>query len=450
MIYTFGECTLDDQLYRLYRAGTVVKVEPKAFDLLAYLIAHRDRVISRDELFAHLWPGQIVSEAALTYSVAKARKAVRDDGIAQAVIKTEHSRGYRFVSAVTESREIVSPSRIPVAVAQESPSLFSSTCPTWQRSQFALPGFLFTLLLFGWTTVLWQFAESPLSSSHPLQSEKPTVVEWTAPAQEDSRRWWLLTTENPVAWDYLRQGWRTASGKFSLEANTLAQKRFTQAIALDPDYAAAHVGLGLTYWKAWWFGNQDPSLLAQAAHHAEQAVMLSPSYPYAYLFLADVSLMQKRYSQATAAARRAVALDPSCARCYAMLAKILTFAGQPEKALGLIEQARQLDPVSVASYLAIAGHAYRLLGRYEEAQDALQRAVSTTPDFSFAHAHLAVVYSEIGRQEDAQAILKNRFPSTTALSQQSMRHMLPYRDPHETERLLSVLRPLLIGQDQQG
>jgi DNA-binding winged helix-turn-helix (wHTH) protein len=86
MIYTFGECTLDDQLYQLYRAGTVVKVEPKAFDLLAYLIAHRDRAIARDELFEHLWPGQIVSEAALTYSVAKARKAVQDDGITQAII----------------------------------------------------------------------------------------------------------------------------------------------------------------------------------------------------------------------------------------------------------------------------------------------------------------------------------------------------------------------------
>ena len=310
-----------------------------------------------------------------------------------------------------------------------------------------MPGFLFTLLLFGWATVFWQLAESPLSSSYTLQSEKPSAVEWTAPAQEDSPRWWLLTTENPVAWDYLRQGWQAASGDFSLETNAQARRRFTQAIALDPDYAATHVGLGLTYWKAWWFGNQDPSLLAQAARHAEQAVMLSPSYPYAYLFLADVSLMQKRYSQATAAARRAAELDPSCARCYAILAKILTFAGQPEKALGLIEQARQLDPVSAASYLAIAGHAYRLLGRYEEALTALQKAVTHTPDFSFAHAHLAATYSVLGRQEDAQAILKKRFPSTTVLSQQSMRHMLPYRDSHQTERLLTVLRPVLIGQD---
>ena len=303
---------------------------------------------------------------------------------------------------------------IPVTVAKESPSSFSSTL---QKSQFALPGLLSTLLLFGWATVFWQLAESPLSSSYTLQSGKPSAAEWTAPAQEDSPRWWLLTTENPVAWDYLRQGWQAASGDFSLETNAQARRRFTQAIALDPAYAAAHVGLGLTYWKTWWFGNQDPSLLAQAARHAEQASMLSPPYPYASLFSADVSFIQRRYPQALAAAQRAADLDPSCARCYAMQAKILTYAGQPEKALGLIEQARHLDPVSTASYTATAGHAYRLLGQYEEALAALQKVVCTTPDFSFAHAHLAVVHSEIGRLEEVQAILKNRFSSAPPVSQ---------------------------------
>jgi Flp pilus assembly protein TadD len=90
------------------------------------------------------------------------------------------------------------------------------------------------------------------------------------------------------------------------------------------------------------------------------------------------------------------------------------------------------------------------VGRYEEALTALQKAVTHTPDFSFAHAHLAATYSALGRQEDARAILNKRFPSTTALSQQSMIPMLPYRDSRETERLLSVLRPLLIRRDQQG
>ena len=76
--------------------------------------------------------------------------------------------------------------------------------------------------------------------------------------------------------------------------------------------------------------------------------MLSPPYPYASLFLADVSFIQRRYPQVLAAAQRAADLDPSCARRYAMQAKIVTYAGQPEKALGLIEQARHLDPVSTS------------------------------------------------------------------------------------------------------
>ena len=58
------------------------------FDLLAYLIQHHDQFVSRDKLYAQLWSQQFVSEAALTYCIAEARKAVGDNGRAQRVIKT--------------------------------------------------------------------------------------------------------------------------------------------------------------------------------------------------------------------------------------------------------------------------------------------------------------------------------------------------------------------------
>src|SRR5215510_240879 len=101
MVYRFADFELDDQLYQLRRSGETVKVEPQVFKLLAYLITHRDRVISREELFEKLWPGQVVSEAALTYCVAKARKTVQDDGIQQHIIKTLHGHGYRFIAKIT-------------------------------------------------------------------------------------------------------------------------------------------------------------------------------------------------------------------------------------------------------------------------------------------------------------------------------------------------------------
>ena len=105
MLYHFHGFELDDRLYQLHRAGKLIKLEPKVFDVLAYLLHHRDRVVSKDELLDKLWPGQVVSETALTRCITAARKAVRDDGVKQKVIETQHGRGYRFIAAVTEEAE---------------------------------------------------------------------------------------------------------------------------------------------------------------------------------------------------------------------------------------------------------------------------------------------------------------------------------------------------------
>jgi DNA-binding winged helix-turn-helix (wHTH) protein len=102
MRYRFQDCELDDCLYELRRAGIPVDLEHKVFDVLTYLLQHRDRVVPKEELLEQLWPGLVVGEAALTRCITAARKALGDDGVRQEVIKTQHGRGYRFVAAVVE------------------------------------------------------------------------------------------------------------------------------------------------------------------------------------------------------------------------------------------------------------------------------------------------------------------------------------------------------------
>src|SRR5262245_23573685 len=102
MIYIFGAYEFDTDRRVLRLAGTPVDLEPKVFDLLAYLIQHHDQFVSRDKLHAQLWSQQYVSEAALTYCISEARKAVGDNGRAQRVIKTVHGRGYRFIAPMTK------------------------------------------------------------------------------------------------------------------------------------------------------------------------------------------------------------------------------------------------------------------------------------------------------------------------------------------------------------
>jgi DNA-binding winged helix-turn-helix (wHTH) protein len=102
MRYTLGDYTLDTQRYELCRVGIPLQLQPKVFELLAYLIQHRDRVVTRQALFDALWPEQFVSDDALEWVIAVERRAVGDNGRAQRVIKTVRGRGYRFVAPIAE------------------------------------------------------------------------------------------------------------------------------------------------------------------------------------------------------------------------------------------------------------------------------------------------------------------------------------------------------------
>jgi class 3 adenylate cyclase len=102
MIHAFGEWELDIEGYELRYLGTPVKLNPKVFDVLTYLVLHRDRMISKQELMSHLWPDQCIGVSAVERCIMVARKAVGDSRGKQKVIKTFHRRGYRFVMPVTE------------------------------------------------------------------------------------------------------------------------------------------------------------------------------------------------------------------------------------------------------------------------------------------------------------------------------------------------------------
>jgi DNA-binding winged helix-turn-helix (wHTH) protein len=102
MRYVFGDFELDTQCYELRQAGMVQPLEPQGFKVLAYLLEHRERVVSKSELLERLWPNQYVTEATLTQRLVAVRRALEDDGRTQRYIRTVHGRGYRFVAAVAE------------------------------------------------------------------------------------------------------------------------------------------------------------------------------------------------------------------------------------------------------------------------------------------------------------------------------------------------------------
>src|SRR5229473_2021206 len=100
MIISFDDCEIDVERREFRRAQIAVHVEPQVFDLLVYLAQNRDRVVSKDEIFASIWEGRIVSDSTLTSRINAARRAVGDSGRNQKLIRTIPRKGLRFVGDV--------------------------------------------------------------------------------------------------------------------------------------------------------------------------------------------------------------------------------------------------------------------------------------------------------------------------------------------------------------
>ena len=100
--YRFGDFAVDPESWNLTRHGREVHLEPSVLKLLLYLLSHRDRLVTRDELMETVWSETVVSDSALSKAVARLRHALNDDPGNPRFIETVHGRGYRFVADVDE------------------------------------------------------------------------------------------------------------------------------------------------------------------------------------------------------------------------------------------------------------------------------------------------------------------------------------------------------------
>ena len=130
--FRFGSFRLDLQNERLWRGPEVIRLRPKSFAVLRYLVVHPGRVVTKDELLQAVWPDTAVSEAALTVCLNELRRALGETAQAPQYIATVHRRGYRFLAPVTQvasteplmpptpAPPVLSPSPTPLLVGREA------------------------------------------------------------------------------------------------------------------------------------------------------------------------------------------------------------------------------------------------------------------------------------------------------------------------------------------
>jgi len=188
MIYVFGDYTLDTERYELRHAGELCKLEPQAFNVLAYLLEHRARVVTKEELLARLWPNQFVSEVTVNHGVMAARRAIGDSGQAQRCIKTLHGRGYRFIADVTVMGQplVDLPTPTPASFMPTAGIVFSLRPPgvcVARDAEFAVLRQSLTMALHGQRPVVFLSGEAGIGKTTLVDAFVTDIVPATA--------WWV-------------------------------------------------------------------------------------------------------------------------------------------------------------------------------------------------------------------------------------------------------------------
>ena len=212
-------------------------------------------------------------------------------------------------------------------------------------------------------------------------------------------------TENLAAYEYVLRG-REFLSHVSRDKNDEAADLFQRAIELDPNYAAAYAALGGSHFEAvvtgWTEFLQDE--LNQAEMLAQKALALDPSTTSAYRLLAFINMYKRRYDLALGQIDRALEINPSDAESYGLRGISLVWAGKAADALPWLEGALRFDRANAITSQNLC-FAYFFLGRYPEAVESCDRALSRSPARTLqiqARPFLAAVYGEMGRNQDAE------------------------------------------------
>jgi adenylate cyclase len=226
------------------------------------------------------------------------------------------------------------------------------------------------------------------------------------------------------------------------ETNALAKQLAEEAIALDPEFAAAHYALGKTHMHDVWLGvSRSPKdSIRNSIQQIQNAIALDNTLAEAHALLGYIYSMTRQHDKALAQGEKAVVLSPNSAESHMRYGKILTFAGRYEESIPELKTAIRLNPIPPSIYLYSLGISYCWTGQYEEAITWCEKSVQKAPNALFAHLFLAMSYSLSGRVEDARVEAAEVVRIHPKFSLERFAKRCTYKEQTDCERLITALR----------
>jgi len=254
--------------------------------------------------------------------------------------------------------------------------------------------------------VLWSGSfDEPLADVFALQDKITAQIAGALAirvTQIEQRRVLQKSTKNLEAYDYVLRA-RPALQHPARAASAEARFFLRQAIALDPNYAAAYAALAETYHidvAMGWAQAPDTSL-ARAEELATKAISLNDDEVRARVILGRIHIFYQRYEQAQAEIDRAIAINPNDAHGLAGRGNVLMWLGRTDESIAALELAQRIDPELNAIDRNALSLAYYLKGRYDEAIEQAEINLRQTGSAHFSEVVLAVSYAQQNRLADA-------------------------------------------------
>ena len=390
------------------------RLEPKVMAVLAYLVANRERIVSKDELLEAVWPDSVVEEVALARSISEIRRVFCDDAKKPRLVETFPKRGYKWIGPVETAESVVPTSRRWPAAALGATALLVLTLVWWvfrparapsvpaQPSIAVLPfvnmsadptnGYFADGITEELITQLSKIDELRVISRTSVMPYKETghsvreiagelgvttilegsvrlhegrvrITGQLVDAREDTHLWAeTYDRELEDVFEVQRDVAEKIAQALSTEL-TLEERARLEFVPTD------QVSAYDTYLRALAFYRRiDPTNNANAIELFEQAITIDPNFALAHAGLADALARKRSHTAEREWARKGVATA---------------------------QKAIELDPHLPESHKAL-GHAFAELGQYQHAARAYEMALELRPNYSDALNNLAIVYSVTG------------------------------------------------------
>jgi DNA-binding winged helix-turn-helix (wHTH) protein len=430
MLFRFDGFEFDTVKVELRANGTVRPLEPQVFALLAFLLEHRERLVSRDELLHTVWQGREVSDAALSSRIKSVRRALGDDGKAQRLVKTLQGQGLRFVGSVecvspAEAESPQTDSRPSIAVA---PFRFVGTSERLEFLAEALPRELTVALArVRWLVVsssesstrAWQATPSPgeatrslgvrycLSGSVEVAGAKLTVMVELFDARRGTLVWGErfsgavrdvhafrvemaakalaaielhlprheadlarhTPTEHLDAWGAFHRALHHLY-RFERADNEVSATLFRQALTLDPHFARAQAGLSCTHFMKAFLAQTDSveREIDLARRHATLGLELDALDPFVSFAMGRTFWLEGDLETALTWLDRATSLSPSYAHGVYARSWTETLLGDVRTGRRHVDFAMRLSPFDPMSYGMLGTRALGHLIAEEDAE----------------------------------------------------------------------------------